>query len=401
MATVLSLCDEEQYPGVRQEISDAKLELKKGHLYKTAWSTGNVMKVQVGDRAYFQRTGTYPHGFFAAGYVTAASKDKQIRLKYKQYSHVSEAYEDILYVSIHIDSVVDYDYPLEQEKLKKLPQFREAQFFLRQGGCEFNPICAPYLDSEWEKHSLELSRKGFGIRLVDVFFERGQEHRKQGDYQAAIEAYDSALLVDKKYPKAINAKQICEKLLSKAVAATPPPKSSGVPLVNPEERAPTEVNEEALELNRVQTSVEEKGFFNPNTIEDARERILASIVQRKGQSEFRRKLLETYDGKCCVTSCDVEVALEAAHIVPYNGTQTNHVSNGLLLRADIHTLFDLHLISIHPDTEKIVIASALNSSHYLEISGKSVQKPNQQEARPNRAALRQHYDHFCSKQKGK
>lgn len=41
--------------------------------------------------------------------------------------------------------------------------------------------------------------------------------------------------------------------------------------------------------------------------------------------------------------------MEAAHICPYRGEQDNHPANGLLLRADIHTLFDLDLLGINPD----------------------------------------------------
>ncbi|MEH1887220.1 MULTISPECIES: HNH endonuclease signature motif containing protein [unclassified Nostoc] len=41
-----------------------------------------------------------------------------------------------------------------------------------------------------------------------------------------------------------------------------------------------------------------------------------------------------------ITNFDAEVALEAAHIIPYSETENNHPSNGLLLRADLHTLFD-------------------------------------------------------------
>ena len=52
-----------------------------------------------------------------------------------------------------------------------------------------------------------------------------------------------------------------------------------------------------------------------------------------------------YEGKCAVTGCDVPDVLQAAHIFPYMGPETNHPSNGLL-RADIHTLFDLGLIEL-------------------------------------------------------
>ncbi|WP_169719739.1 HNH endonuclease, partial [Novosphingobium acidiphilum] len=59
--------------------------------------------------------------------------------------------------------------------------------------------------------------------------------------------------------------------------------------------------------------------------------------------------MKAYDGKCAVTSCAIEPLLEAAHIHPYLGPKTNHVTNGMLLRADIHTLFDLGLLAIAAD----------------------------------------------------
>jgi putative restriction endonuclease len=50
-----------------------------------------------------------------------------------------------------------------------------------------------------------------------------------------------------------------------------------------------------------------------------------------------------------VTGCTVLAVLEAAHIKPYRGERDNHSENGLLLRSDIHTLFDLDLLGIEPD----------------------------------------------------
>ena len=89
-----------------------------------------------------------------------------------------------------------------------------------------------------------------------------------------------------------------------------------------------------------------EGYFDPANTKDERDRTLREIVQRRGQPKFRYDLIAAYGGKCAVTGCDVLQALEAAHISPYLGEQSNHVSNGLLLRADIHTLFDLNLFAI-------------------------------------------------------
>jgi hypothetical protein len=56
----------------------------------------------------------------------------------------------------------------------------------------------------------------------------------------------------------------------------------------------------------------------------------------------------SYQGRCAVTSCDAGAALEGAHLRPYRGPESNDVTNGLLLRADIHTLFDLRLLAPDP-----------------------------------------------------
>ncbi|MNV23626.1 hypothetical protein D3C71_1146510 [compost metagenome] len=70
------------------------------------------------------------------------------------------------------------------------------------------------------------------------------------------------------------------------------------------------------------------------------------IRVRQGQAEFRAKLLEAYERRCAVTGTRLEPLLEAAHIVPHSMGTDYRISNGLLLRADIHNLYDLHHLSI-------------------------------------------------------
>ncbi|MFM7606242.1 MAG: HNH endonuclease, partial [Prosthecobacter sp.] len=86
---------------------------------------------------------------------------------------------------------------------------------------------------------------------------------------------------------------------------------------------------------------------------DQREAVVQAIKLRRGQAVFRNRLIEAYDGKCVVTGCEVLAVLEAAHIKPYRGLKDNAVQNGLLLRADIHTLFDLNLLAINPATQTV------------------------------------------------
>jgi len=151
------------------------------------------------------------------------------------------------------------------------------------------------------------------------------------------------------------------------------------------------------ELDAERQKIESEGYFDAETLQDARQRITASIVQRQGQAEFRRKLLIAYAGRCPITDCNVESAIEAAHIIPYQGTQTNHPTNGLPLRADIHTLFDLHLLSIRPDTKEVVIAPELVGTCYQDLADRKLTLPQDQKTAPNQNALSKHYETFLSK----
>lgn len=135
------------------------------------------------------------------------------------------------------------------------------------------------------------------------------------------------------------------------------------------------------------------GLLAGLVIEDARDRVKTSIVHRRGQSEFRQKLLAAYQGRCAITGYDAEHALEAAHIHPYRGEHTNHVQNGILLRADIHTLFDLGLVGIEPDTGEVIIRPELNGTQYAQLAGRKVHMPQDVDDRPSSELLRMHWQH--------
>lgn len=118
-----------------------------------------------------------------------------------------------------------------------------------------------------------------------------------------------------------------------------------------------------------------QGVFDAHNVEDARHRVIASIVRRRGQAEFRKLLMDAYGGACAVTGCSLKAILEAAHVHPYRGVQTNVVSNGLLLRTDIHTLFDLGLIAVQSDTLQIRVAPELAGTEYEHLDGKPLRRP--------------------------
>lgn len=132
------------------------------------------------------------------------------------------------------------------------------------------------------------------------------------------------------------------------------------------------------------------GFFDPQGITDARERILASIVRRQGQPAFRRHLLLVYKGQCAITGCNVEAVLDAAHIVPYNGPETNHPGNGLLLRTDLHTLFDLGLVAIDTESMTVLVSPVLAGTCYEDYRERRIRIPEDGASCPSREALDQH-----------
>lgn len=141
-------------------------------------------------------------------------------------------------------------------------------------------------------------------------------------------------------------------------------------------------------LERIERQAEQSGDFDPNSVEDARTRVTRAIVQRRGNSAFRKALLAAYEKRCAVTGCDLVEALEAAHIVPYKGDQTNHITNGLLLRADIHTLFDLNLIAFDPKTLKVRVSATIAGTAFADhLKGLKLQLPRNPELAPNVEAL--------------
>lgn len=143
-------------------------------------------------------------------------------------------------------------------------------------------------------------------------------------------------------------------------------------------------------INSLENSPSVQEQFNPSNLTDARERILGSIVQRRGQTDFRQELLKAYEFKCAVSECNVPEALEASHIIPYMGPKTNQIQNGILLRADIHTLFDLRLLTIDEEKYSVIISPKLKNTYYSQYEGKIIKLPNKTDFYPSKEALRKH-----------
>lgn len=134
--------------------------------------------------------------------------------------------------------------------------------------------------------------------------------------------------------------------------------------------------------------------FDPNSLQDARARALRLIVQRQGQAAFRRKMLQAYGGKCAVTRSTAIQTLEAAHIRPYTGQNANVVPNGLLLRADIHTLFDLGLVKVDAD-RRVWVSPVVDDRQYRALHGLPIHLPETAEDRPSLQALAWHWENVA------
>jgi len=131
-----------------------------------------------------------------------------------------------------------------------------------------------------------------------------------------------------------------------------------------------------------------------DTSRDTRERTLAEIAVRRGQPGFRRALLAAYARQCAVTGSTTEQVLEAAHIFPYRGEHTNVTENGLLLRSDVHTLFDLFRLTVVLEGGEYVVRVSpdVAEENYRALDGRRLSGPVSRRDRPSAEHLRQHND---------
>jgi hypothetical protein len=89
-----------------------------------------------------------------------------------------------------------------------------------------------------------------------------------------------------------------------------------------------------------------------------------------------------------VTDTGIQGLLEAAHISPYKGDHTDKVTNGPLLRADIHALFDLHLLTVLPDYT-VRLAPEVRTEPYAPCEGGRIRVPGHRPHRPDPEVLRE------------
>lgn len=128
-----------------------------------------------------------------------------------------------------------------------------------------------------------------------------------------------------------------------------------------------------------------------DAFEDLRRRQLTSRVARTGQADFRQQLLRAYERHCAMSDADADRALDAAHIIPFLGPHSNKTRNGLLLRGDLHTLFDDGLLTVQTGcTFKIEVHATLQPTVYGQLHGNPLRLPVRPQDCPDPEALDWH-----------
>jgi putative restriction endonuclease len=120
---------------------------------------------------------------------------------------------------------------------------------------------------------------------------------------------------------------------------------------------------------------------------------------RLGQGAFRVLVTDAYNRRCAITGERTLPALDAAHIKPYNQSGPNQISNGLLLRSDVHKLFDLGYITITPalniEVSRRIKEEYENGRDYYALHGKQLAViPSLSEDRPSPKFIEWHNQRF-------
>jgi hypothetical protein len=253
---------------------------------------------------------------------------------------------------------------------------------------KFNPV--DFFSKQWtEAVEGRATSQYFADEYLELFDRAGKD---PANYRIKKELYDSVVRILSEQRSSTHSRSTVPSNAPSPKAAntssgrtgdTTPPSPNG-----PEGKTAPDL---LLDLTE---QLDREGVFDPTSLDDARVRALRAVIVRQGQPHFRAALLKAYGGRCAITECDAAPGLEAAHVKPYEGLMTNVVSNGILLRADIHTLFDLDLIGIDPSRGLVRVSNELDNTVYQEFEGTPLRGPNDPSATPNPAALAWRWERF-------
>ena len=115
---------------------------------------------------------------------------------------------------------------------------------------------------------------------------------------------------------------------------------------------------------------------------------------RLGQRSFQAVVLNAYHSRCAITGTKIRPVLEAAHIRPVAAGGEHRLDNGLLLRSDVHTLFDRGYLGVDP-AYRLQVSPRLredfgNGERFYAQAGQVVALPERRADRPQREFLEWH-----------
>ncbi len=118
--------------------------------------------------------------------------------------------------------------------------------------------------------------------------------------------------------------------------------------------------------------------------------------RRLGQQAFQAVVLHAYERRCAITGDRIRPVLQAAHIRPVTAGGEHRLDNGLLLRSDVHTLFDRGYLAVDP-RHRLVVSPRLraefgNGEEFYRRAGQEINVPGRPRDRPDREALEWHLD---------
>ena len=117
---------------------------------------------------------------------------------------------------------------------------------------------------------------------------------------------------------------------------------------------------------------------------------------RLGQQSFQAVVLDAYHRRCAISGTHIPPVLQAAHIRPVTSGGEHRLDNGLLLRSDVHTLFDRGYVGVSPGY-RLVVSPRLrddfgNGEQFYAKAGQVIDLPDRRADHPGREFLEWHMD---------
>ncbi len=117
---------------------------------------------------------------------------------------------------------------------------------------------------------------------------------------------------------------------------------------------------------------------------------------RLGQRSFQAVVLDAYHRRCAISGTHISPVLQAAHIRPITAGGEHRLDNGLLLRSDVHTLFDRGYLGVDPKY-RLKVSTRLredfsNGDQFYAMAGQVIGLPERRVDRPGPEFLEWHLD---------